>query len=139
MPQDGSKALAARGLEGRKALPATLTIAAGRQHTAETILRAWFAGKSENTIRAYRRDLEAFAQFLSLSLGIRPSMSVNAALDKFFRQSAPSAHEIVLAFREFLVSANPISGDCFVCHRDEASRRFQASGGRVMPVPRDCS
>jgi len=97
-------------LEGRKTLPAALTLASGNRHTAETILRAWFAGKSDNTIRAYQRDLEAFAQFLSLSLAIRPSMTVYMALDKFFRQAAPSAHEIALAFREFLVAAKLAPG-----------------------------
>lgn len=105
-----SQTVIAKGLEGRKTLPTTLTIASGRQHTAETILRAWKAGKSENTVRAYQRDLESFAQFFSLSLAIRPSMSVNAALDKFFRQSAPSAHEIVLAFRQFMLAANLSTG-----------------------------
>jgi hypothetical protein len=38
-----------QGREARGALPALLTIAAGRQHTAETILRAWFEGKSDHT------------------------------------------------------------------------------------------
>lgn len=106
MRSEPTNALVPRGLEGRKALPATLTIAAGRKHTAETIIRAWFAGKSDNTIRAYQRDLEAFAQFFSLSLGIRPGLTVYQALDRLFAQSAPSAHEIVLAFRAFMLSAN---------------------------------
>jgi len=105
-----TRGLVVRGLGGRRALPATLTIAAGRSHTAETILRAWFNGKSLNTIRAYQRDLEAFAQFLSQALAIRPTMKPAAALDSFFRQSAPSAHEIVLAFRQFLIAANLASG-----------------------------
>lgn len=90
----------------RAAVPtATLTIAAGRNHTTETILRAWYQGKGTHTIRAYQRDLEAFALYLSGALGIRPVMTVPIALDKFFRQSAPSAHEIALGFRDFLLSA----------------------------------
>lgn len=100
-----ANAIAVRGLRGRTGLPATLTIATGRNHTSETILRAWYEGKGEHTIRAYQRDLEAFAHYLSGALGIRPSLPTTAALDKFFRQSAPSAHEVVLGFRHFLQSA----------------------------------
>src|SRR5687767_11545356 len=88
MRSEPTNALVPRGLEGRKALPATLTIANGRKHTAETVIRAWLAGKSDHTIRAYQRDLEAFAVFLSLQLGIRPAMTVYATLDRFFAQSA---------------------------------------------------
>lgn len=99
-----ANAFAVRGLRGRADLPATLTIATGRQHTAETILRAWYEGKGAHTIRAYQRDLEAFAQYLSGALGIRPSLPTPVALEHFFRQSAPSAHEIVLGFRNFLAS-----------------------------------
>lgn len=94
-----------KGRQGRNTLPAPLSIAAGRNHTAETILRAWYASKSEHTIRAYQRDLEAFAQFLSNALAIRPSMRTIEALDRLFRQSSPSAHEIILAFRDFLDAA----------------------------------
>jgi integrase/recombinase XerC len=101
-----STALELRGREARGRLSPTLTIASGRHHTSETILRAWFEGKSEHTIRAYERDLEAFAQFFSLAMAIKPSMPVGVALDKFFKQSAPSAHEVALAFRNFLASAN---------------------------------
>lgn len=110
MHREPTNALIPRGMEGRKTLQPQLTIANGNRHTAETILRAWFAGKSDNTIRAYRKDLEAFAQFLSLSLAIRPSLTVYAALDKLFRQAAPSAHEIVLTYRNFLSRANLSSG-----------------------------
>ena len=94
-----------KGRQGRSALPATLTIAAGRNHTAETILRAWYASKSEHTIRAYEQDLATFAQFFSKALAIRPSMRTIEALDRLFRQSSPSAHEIVLGFQNFLTSA----------------------------------
>lgn len=99
-----------RGRQGRNALPAPLTIAAGRHHTAETILRAWLAGKSDHTRRAYQRDLEAFAQFFSQALAIRPSMRTIEALDRLFRQSSPSAHEIILAFRDYLSAAGLASG-----------------------------
>jgi integrase len=100
-----SGGLIVRGRVGRQSLPAPLTIAAGRRHTSDTILRAWLEGKGEHTVRAYQRDLEAFAQFFSLALAMRPTMTVGAALDTFFGQSAPSAHEIALGFRHFLTSA----------------------------------
>jgi integrase/recombinase XerC len=92
-----------RGREGRAGLPAPLSLAAGRQHTVETILRAWYQGKSAHTIAAYRHDLEDFALYLSLALRISPRLSVNDAMAKLFRQSSPSAHEIVLGFREWMM------------------------------------
>src|ERR1700716_4150521 len=95
-------ALLVRGREARSTLPAPLTVAAGRSHTAETILRAWFEGKAEHTIRSYRQDLERFASYLSTALGISPPMDVNTALAGLFGQSSPSAHEIVLGFRHHL-------------------------------------
>jgi integrase/recombinase XerC len=95
-----------RGREARGSLPAPLTIAAGRQHTAETILRAWFEGKSDHTVRSYRHDLEDFARYLSRALGISPPMDVNTTLAKLFRQSAPSAHEIALGFRHWMAGAH---------------------------------
>ena len=95
-----------RGRDARSKLPAPLTVAAGRHHTAETILRAWFEGKSQNTIRSYQHDLEDFAMFFSRALRINPTMTIPQALDRLFRQSAPSAHEIVLAFRNHLAAAN---------------------------------
>jgi hypothetical protein len=82
-----------RGREARGSLPAPLTIAAGRAHTAATILSAWRDGKSENTIRSYEHDLEDFALYFSRALGITPRMTIEAALTRLFRQSAPSAHE----------------------------------------------
>lgn len=94
-----------QGRQGRSSLPAPLSIAAGRNHTAETILRAWYASKSDHTIRAYQRDLDAFAQFFSKALAIRPSMRTIEAIDRLFRQSSPSAHEIILAFRDYLDAA----------------------------------
>jgi integrase/recombinase XerC len=95
-----------RGRAGRATLPAPLTIAAGRAHTAETILRAWREGKSEHTIRSYGHDLEDFALYFSQALAISPSMNVTTALDRLCRQSSASAHEIVLGFRHYLGSAH---------------------------------
>ena len=99
-------ALLIRGREGRGHLPAPLTIAAGRQHTAETILRAWFEGKAEHTIRSYRHDLEDFALYLSRALAISPPMDVNTTLARLFKQSSPSAHEVVLGFRSWMQQAH---------------------------------
>jgi integrase/recombinase XerC len=95
-----------RGREARSTLPAPLTVAAGRQHTAETILRAWFEGKADHTIRSYRHDLENFTVFLSRGLGVSPPLTVNEALGRLFKESSPSAHEIVLAFRNWMQSAH---------------------------------
>jgi integrase/recombinase XerC len=94
-----------RGREGRANIPAPLTIAAGRSHTAETILRAWFENKAEHTVRSYRHDLDDFALYLSRALGISPPMDVNTALARLFRQGSPSAHEIVLGFRHWMAGA----------------------------------
>ncbi|MEP7307635.1 MAG: tyrosine-type recombinase/integrase [Acidobacteriota bacterium] len=94
------------GRQARANLPAPLTIAAGRHHTAETILRAWREGKAEHTIRSYQHDLEDFALYFSRALGISPPMDVNTSLGRLFKQSSPSAHEIVLGFRHYLQGAN---------------------------------
>jgi hypothetical protein len=83
-----------------------LTLAAGRHHTAEAILRAWFQGKAAHTIRAYRHDPEDFALFLSRSLAISPPLDVERAAAILFKQSSPSVHELVLAFRHHLESAH---------------------------------
>ena len=99
-------ALLVRGREARSILPAPLTLASGRQHSAETILRAWFENKSEHTIRSYQHDLEDFAQYLSRALAIAPRLTPTEALSKLFRQSSASAHEVVLAFRGFMASAH---------------------------------
>lgn len=95
-----------KGREARGSLPAPLTVAAGRQHTAETILRAWFEGKADHTIRSYRHDLEDFALYFSRALGLSPTMGVNDALSRLFKQSCPSAHEIVLGFRHWMREAH---------------------------------
>jgi len=65
-----------------------VTIAAGRRHTAETILRAWFEGKAEHTIRSYRLDLEDFALYFSRALAITPPMPFPVALGRLFRQAS---------------------------------------------------
>lgn len=92
-----------RGRDARTKLPPpVLTIAGGRRHTAETILRAWFEGKSPHTIAAYKHDLEEFALFFSRALGMSPPMRIHEAISRVFQQSSPSAHEIVLAFRSYL-------------------------------------
>lgn len=110
MKPAASNHLIYKGRQGRSSLPAPLSIASGRHHTADTILRAWYASKTDHTIRAYGQDLEAFAQYFSQALAIRPSMRTLEALDRFFRQSSPSAHEIVLGFRDYLASAGLSSG-----------------------------
>ena len=109
--------------------PATLTIAAGRRHTAETILRAWFQGKSAHTIAAYKHDLEDFALFFSRALGISPPMTVDQAMMRLFKQSSPSAHEIVLAFRNYL-QALRLSGSSVTRHI--ATLRSVTKLGRML-------
>jgi integrase len=120
-----------RGLQARTSLPAPLTIAAGRAHTAETILKAWFQGKSENTIRSYRHDLEGFALYFSRALAISPPIEVPEALWRLFKQSAPSAHEIVLGFRAYLDSAH-LAPSCI--NRHMATLRSVTRIGRMLGV-----
>ncbi|MGH9423111.1 MAG: hypothetical protein ACRD3J_24250 [Thermoanaerobaculia bacterium] len=62
--------------------------------------------QAEHTIRSYQHDLEDFALFFSRALAITPVMSTTDALSRLFKQSAPSAHEIVLGFRHHLASAH---------------------------------
>ena len=95
-----------KGREARGSLPAPLTIAAGRHHTADTILRAWREGKSAHTLRSYQHDLEDLALYISRALGISPPLDVTTALALLCKQSSPSAHEIVLGFRHYLGSAH---------------------------------
>jgi integrase len=98
--------LMVRGRAARALMPAPLTIAAGRRHSAETILRAWRENKSANTIRGYEHDLEDFSLYFSRALGLTPPLKTPAALDRLFGQSSPSAHEIVLGFRTWMEHAH---------------------------------
>lgn len=118
-----------RGRDARSELPATLTIASGRRHTAETILRAWFEGKSPHTIRAYQHDWEDFALYLSRALGISPILKVGDALTFLFKQSSPSAHEIVLGFRNHLLAAHLSSASV---SRHIATLRSLTKLGRML-------
>jgi hypothetical protein len=86
--------------------PAALIVASTRRHTAQSILDAWRAGKSPNTMRSYEHDLDVFAGFLSNGLGITPALSTERALDRLFREDSASAHGIVLQFRASLLAAN---------------------------------
>jgi len=124
-----------RGRDARSALPAPLTIASGRHHTAETILRAWFEGKAEHTIRSYKHDLEDFALFLSRALGISPRMGINDSLARLFRQSSPSAHEIVLGFRNHLASARLSAASI---NRHLATLRSVSKLGRMLGMMTWC-
>jgi integrase/recombinase XerC len=117
------------GREARGALPAPLTIAAGRQHTAETILRAWREGKSENTVRSYQHDLEDFALYFSRALAVSPAFGVNDALSRLFKQAAPSAHEILLGFRGWMLSAHLSAASV---NRHLATLRSVSKLGRML-------
>jgi integrase/recombinase XerC len=120
-----------RGREARSALPAPLTIAAGQRHTAETILRAWFEGKAEHTIRSYRHDLEDFSLFFSRALGISPPFGVHEALQRLFWEPAPSAHEIVLSFRHWMLAAHMSPASI---NRHLATLRSVSKLGRMLGV-----
>jgi integrase/recombinase XerC len=122
-------ALLVKGREARTALPAPLTIAAGRHHTAETILRGWYEGKSPNTIRNYKTDLEEFATYLSRALAISPKLTVIEALNRLFKQSSPSAQEIVLGFRNFLLTAHLSTA---AVNRHLATLRSVSKLGRML-------
>src|SRR5690349_24869316 len=61
MSSTPTTALVRRGLQQQYSVTTPLTIARGRRHTGDTILRAWLEGKGDHTRRAYQRDLEAFA------------------------------------------------------------------------------
>jgi integrase/recombinase XerC len=92
-----------RGRHARAELPTpTLTIAGGREHTAESILRAWRESKSENTIKAYESDLQELSVFISRAMGITPPLTVEATLTHLFKQAAPVAHETMLFYRGHL-------------------------------------
>jgi integrase/recombinase XerC len=117
------------GSDVRSELPTPLTAAAGRRHTADTILRAWFDGKAEHTIRGYRHDLDDFAIYFSQALAISPRLTITEALARLFPQSSPSAHEIVLAFRNWMASANLSSASI---NRHMATLRSVTKLGRML-------
>lgn len=119
------------GRSGRASLPVTLSLAAGRPHTAETILRAWLEGKSPHTIRSYQHDLEDFALYLSRALGVSPVVSVPVALEQLFKQSSPSAHEIVLGFRAWMAAAHLSAASI---NRHLATLRSVSKLGRMLGV-----
>ena len=110
--------------------PVALRLANGQLHTADSILAAWSEGKAPDTIRAYHGDLERFAAFLGLSLGVGP-LSTGAALDLYFRQSAPSAHEIAAGFRASLLRA---SLSAATINRHLAALRSIAKLARMLGV-----
>jgi integrase/recombinase XerC len=87
-------------------LPPALFLVGERQRTARSILEAWRAGKSANTMRSYEHDLEAFARFLSAGLAITPPLSIEAALDRLFCEDSASGHGLVLSFRASMLEAN---------------------------------
>lgn len=117
------------GRDARAGLAAPLSLAAGRQHTAETILRAWYENKAEHTIRSYSHDLEDFALFLSRALAITPRLRSTDALAKLFRQSSASAHEIVLGFRAYLEAAHLSAASI---NRHLATLRSVSKLGRML-------
>ena len=86
--------------------PPVLLLLGERRHTAESILDAWRADKSPNTMRSYEHDLEAFAAFLSAGLRVTPPLTIEAALARLFQEDSPSAHGLVLSFRASLLAAN---------------------------------
>lgn len=118
-----------KGREARASLPAPLTVAAGRQHTAETILRAWFEGKADHTIRSYRHDLEDFSLYFSRALALTPPMRLEEALSRLFKQSSPSAHEIVLGFRGWMMAAHLSAASI---NRHLATLRSVSKLGRML-------
>lgn len=103
----------------------------GRRHTAATILEAWRAGKSPNTLRSYEHDLDAFARFLSNGLAIAPPLSMEAAVDHLFREHSSSAHGIVLSFRASLLGANLASASI---NRALATLRSVSKLARMLGV-----
>jgi integrase/recombinase XerC len=86
--------------------PSLIFPGTGRQATARSILEAWRAGKSPQTMRSYESDLQKFATYVSTALGATPPLTLEAALDRLFREDSASAHGIVLTFRAELLRAN---------------------------------
>jgi integrase len=110
-----------------------LVLASGGRHTAETILDAWWAGKSPHTMRSYEHDLATFARFLSTALRVAPPLGIEAALDRLFAGDSAAAHEIVLAFRASLQAANLASGSI---NRHLATLRSVSKLARMLGLVR---
>lgn len=71
-----------------------------RRHTAQSILEAWRAGKTDATMRSYSHDLAAVAAFMTTGFELAPALSIDAALERLFRDyDSAGAHGLVLAFR----------------------------------------
>src|SRR4051794_21711633 len=119
-----------RGRDARGALPASpLVLAGGRQHTPETLLKAWHQSKSPHTIAGYQCDLEEFALFVSRALAISPILKVSEVLVWLFKQSAASANETVLHFRAYLENAGMAPSSI---NRHLAALRSLTSLGRML-------
>jgi len=86
--------------------PPAFLLTGTRRHTAASIMHAWRAGKSPNTLRSYEHDLRAFARFLSDGLAVTPPLTIEAALDRLFHEDSASAHGAVLQFRAALLAAH---------------------------------
>jgi integrase/recombinase XerC len=102
-----------------------------RRHTAETILEAWRAGKSPQTMRSYHHDLAAFAAFLSRTVELAAPLTVNGALEQLFRQDSAAAHGLVLSFRAALLEANLAPASI---NRALATLRSISKLGRMLGV-----
>ena len=79
--------------------------------------------------RTTEGTLADFALFLTRTLAISPLMDNATALSKLFKQSSPSAHEIVLAFRHHLESAHLSAASI---NRHLATLRSVSKLGRML-------
>lgn len=75
-----------------------------RKHTAATILDAWKAGKSPQTVRSYQHDLAAFASFLAATSG--EAVTITSGLEHLFRMDSAAAHGLVLSYRAEMLERN---------------------------------
>src|SRR5262249_23573967 len=78
---------------------------------------------------SYEHDLEDFARYFSRALRISPPMTIYVALERLFRQSSPSAHEVVLGFRHFLGAAHMAASSI---NRHIATLRSVTKLGRML-------
>jgi integrase/recombinase XerC len=69
---------------------------------AEQLLAAWLAGRSPETLRAYRKDLEHFAAFLGVPTGAE-------ALQRLLGGGPGNANALVLAWRSHLLDAQRLA------------------------------